>query len=126
MSDHIDFAPTEQIFTSLPGETGVFPGIVMFSFTSPYDSGVYYIIRMDQTVRDKRGQPWETFEVRSRWQLTRNAKETPLYYESGEKLDAASGIKKDHRHVEGSDTDFRALDPAAEIAYGEDNPEDED
>lgn len=126
MTDQIEFVPTEQVFTSLPGHVGQFPGIVLFSFTSPYDKGVYYIIRMDQTVRDKSGQPWETFEVRSRWQITRNVACQPPYFEDREKLEAVSLRGRDRTHIPSGETDFRMLDPAAEIAYGEDNPEDEE
>lgn len=125
MADKIEFLPNDQVYTSLPGEKNTFPGMVMFSFTSPYDNGVYYIIRMDQTVRDKYGQPWETFEVRSRWQLSRNEDILPPFTEDRSKLDALA-MPSSRAYVSDSEANFAALDPAAAIARSEDEEEDED
>jgi hypothetical protein len=123
--DKIEFSPTDQVHTHLPGEKGTFPGIVMFSFTSPYDAGVYYIIRMDQTVRDKAGRPWETFEVRSRWQISRNEDTLPPFTENRDKLDALTS-RTNRAYVSDAEANFAALDPAAAIARSEDEEEDED
>jgi hypothetical protein len=79
---------------------------------------------MDQTVRDSAGQPWETFEVRSTWQLTRNDKITPPFTEDRTRLDTLTS-QLPRPHISDAEANFAALDPAAEIARSEDEDDDD-
>lgn len=128
------FVPETIVYTALPGELGLFPACVMFSFESPYDKGIYYVLRMDQSVRDQYGHAWETFEVRSRWQVTGDPNVCPAYVDKAAYYDQLEEKKEpapgSHPHKEGL-TNLATLDPAEyeamadfELEFGDDEDDD--
>lgn len=70
MINPAEFTPGQTVYTCLPGLKGLHLMHVVFAFESPYDTGVYYVLRPFPQVRDINGDRWETFEVRSPWQIT--------------------------------------------------------
>lgn len=114
----VEYNPGDLVYINLPGEAGLFPATVVFSFTSDYDAGVYYVLRPANTV------PWETHEVRSRWQIVDDPR-GPLPY-TDKLRERIAQSKPTHRKYEGPYVNYTSLDPAHDAALALDEEDGDD